>query len=202
MKEEFKVGPDYINVRKRSAGGMSIGLPKGAIKCTDEKVIEQLEKMHIEEIKLYLKTYHCINGGLPFLRGYEAKESSRENPTFNWRLNPVVESAEWYRGLDIKVEGGSVFIFAGKMQPWYEGGSPDPIVYSTIGVSQETILKAVIAYCTGILSHISEYRADIKRRRVRNEADEAYNKAIEAGLGIKKAFEARNKVYEDAEKEE
>jgi hypothetical protein len=200
MKEEFDLGPDYINVRRRSIGKMNMGLPKGAIKCTDKEVIEQLEKMHIELIRLYLKTYHCINGGASLIKGYEIEESGLKNPTFSWRISPMVEGTDWYCGLDIKVEGGSVFVFVGSMQPWYEGGAPDYIVYSTAGVSRETILRAVTAYCTGILSHISEYRSDIKRRTTRYEADKAYDEAIAAGLGITDAFKARNKVYEEAEK--
>lgn len=193
------MGPNFELAREREVKDGNSGLPQGAIKCTDAKINELLQKMHIEEIRFYNDTNQCINGGLFALKGYEAEESDIGNQIFNGQLGPEVEGYRWYRGLAIRAGGaGRVFIFAGAMQPWREGGSPDYIVYSRGHLSREEICKVVSAYCSGILSYIAKQRFEMKKRMAKFEAHEAYKKAKEKGANNMDALNVYNKAYDAA----
>lgn len=197
MTEKQDMGPNFELARKREIKEGNFGLPQGAIKCTDAEIVGMLQKIHIEEIRFYNDTNHCINGGLFALKGYEAEESDFENQIFNGQLDPEVEGYRWYRGLAIRVgDAGRIFIFAGAMQPWREGGSPDCIVYSRGRVTREEIFKVVRAYCDGILSYMTKQRFEMKKRMAKFEAEEAYKKAKEKGSNNMDALNVYNETYD------
>lgn len=196
MTQEKDMGPNFELARNREVKEGNFGLPQGAVKCTDVEISGLLQKMHIEEIRFYNDTNRCINSGLFALKGFEAEESGFGNPLFSSQLNPEVEGYSWYRGLAIEAGEGRVFIFVSNMQPWYEGGSPDYIVYSRGRVSREEILKVVSAYCSGILSYIAKERFVIKKRISKSEAEKAYKKAKEKGMNNADALNVYNKRYD------
>ncbi len=201
MTEKKDMGPNFELARKREIKEGNFGLPQGAIKCTDAKINGLLQKMHIEEIRFYNDTNQCINGGLFALKGYEAEESDIGNQIFNGQLGPEVEGYRWYRGLAIRSGGaGRVFIFAGAMQPWREGGSPDYIVYSRGSLSREEIYKVVSAYCSGIISYMAKQRLVIKKRIAKFEAEEANKKAKKEGSNNMNALNVYNKTFDSAMK--
>lgn len=165
------MGMNFEIARMREIGKDNSGLPEGAVKCTDQEINRLLQRTWTKEIRFYNDTRNCINGGLFALASYEVEESAFNHDTFNNQLTPIVEGYPWYRGFAVKVDGGKVLIFSGWMQPWREGGAPDPIVYTLGleggapdpvhvlgGLPRETVLGVIRTYCSGIRAHILKER--------------------------------------------
>lgn len=147
-------GLRYLQARKREIKDDNRGLPSGAVKCTDKKINELLQKIWIKKIRFYNDTNCCINRPL-FEESYKVEESGFESELFAKQLNPIVEGYIWFRGFAINVSGGKVLIFSGWIQPWRRGGAPDPIVYVLGEVYREDVLKVVQAYYQGIERQIA-----------------------------------------------
>lgn len=195
------MGPNFELSRKRKITNDNSGLPKGAMKCTDKEIGRLLEQVQVEKIRFNEYAGFSVGPGDFALKGCEFEESDFDSCTFNYQLSPTVEGYSWYRGFAVKVDGGMIFIFAGWMRPSDEGGAPDPIVYSTKGLSREEILKVVRIYCSRILSRIAEERLGL-RKQAKQIAKEAYQKAKAEGANNMKALDVYNKAFDAAMKNE
>lgn len=157
---------NFEKATKRKVGGQSLGLPVLAEKCEDEEIYLLLRKMWEAQIRFYLDTSCCVNGGAFTLRNYEIEESSFKSRIFGYELHPQVEGYLWYRGIAVKIKNGMVLIFSGWMQPWLEEGSPYPIVYTRGGLGREDVLPVIKVYCEGILAYISQARLELAKNPV------------------------------------
>jgi len=191
---------NFENSRKRVEKKGNSGLPEGAVRCKDSDIGEMLIKMQIERIRLYNFAGFSGGDGSSAFKDCECEESDFHGQTFNCQLHPEVEGYYWYRGFAITVDGGKVFIFTGWMQPWYEGGSPDPIVYSTKLLAREKILEIVTKYCTWILNRIAKSWIEIKKGIATREAKEAYKEAKSEGMNNMNALSIYNKTFKESMK--
>jgi len=88
-----------------------------------------------------------------FLAKYDIEESDVDRGSFNGQLHPEVEGYNWYRGYQITLKGTpqhrleSVYILAGWLQPWKEGGAPYPIAFVDKGFSPDTARQMIADYC-------------------------------------------------------
>jgi hypothetical protein len=71
-------GLRYLQARKREIKDDNSGLPSGAVKCTDKKINELLQKIWIKKIRFYNDTNCCINRPL-FEESYKVEESGFES---------------------------------------------------------------------------------------------------------------------------
>ncbi len=138
---------EFAKARKRKILDGNLDLPKGAVKCTDRTVIELLQKTWIEEIQFYCNTKRCLRNDFSVFKGSEVEKSGYGGSIFPTHLHPVVEGYRWYRGFAVDIKGGKVLIFCGWLQPWINGGAPDPIVYLLGEVAREDVLEVAQAYC-------------------------------------------------------
>jgi hypothetical protein len=143
MSELIAHGFEEARLRQIKDGNS--GLPEGAVKCEDREVAQLLQEMWVEKIRAYFNR-HYSSGSAFSLAGYKVEESSADSPTFSGELHPRVEGYIWYRGIAIEVENGKVILFFGWMQPWLEGGAPDPICYTVDNPSRASVLQAIRAY--------------------------------------------------------
>lgn len=142
----------YREIRQRKPEHGDEGLPQGARKFNHPAVDEVLEDLNIREIESYQDlhvapglTTDTEPGKIYGLEAYEHEISNDRSETFRHQQHPQVEGYAWSKGISFKVEAGRVFLFVA-MQPWTEGGSPDPIVYVDGNVGAEEVLGVVTAY--------------------------------------------------------
>ena len=150
----------FIDVRirreKSTFPNANTGLPQGAVRSLNHEIRDILALEWIESIAQYNITKVSDNAdgvsrtlaALLKDRDIEVEASSSNNPTFNNQLTPKVEGYDWYRGFAFKSKEtqGEVFIFTGWMQPWYDGGAPDPIVFTRGNVNDLHLFLAVKTY--------------------------------------------------------
>jgi len=128
----------YGAIVRRVADERSPDLPAGAIRNVDPLANLTLMERHLADINAYL-LHDCCRAkdlgstGLPF----------EELP----ELHPMIEGYSWYRGYQVYTGGSSsVIVLTPWMQPWIEGGSPVPILYTLGDPSAAQVREVAFAY--------------------------------------------------------
>lgn len=140
---------DYGRAReRRNEGSTGFDLPRGFVPVTDSEVARLLAVMKTKEIEFYnVSDGHMVPRGVGFA-DYSVEESGSDSKTFNNSLHPEVGGYTWFRGFAVSLSGSQRIIFlAPWLQPWREGGAPDPMVYAPKGVATSEVLKVIRDYC-------------------------------------------------------
>jgi hypothetical protein len=147
----------YSDVVRRFPTSQSPELPDGFSRSDDPVIEAILQEYHLAAINSYLELGR--SGVRPTqLGGLGVVELQDLYPNeFERYLTPLVEGYRWYRGYKVDVNSNdSILLLQSWMQPWYEGGSPFPVMYVAGNPDDET--TQIIARDFG-LKHAGQYVA-------------------------------------------